>query len=290
MFDLPVRLSDVEHEDDGSVWEAIKTCESILEQSPEDEVALSALAASYERVGENVRARQLYLQLAEICEREELWQELFEITEHVLALNPVDQVARKLGDKARARLGGDSGDPEGAGARSAPQVRPKLAFDLNGELELAWLLLQNELVSQEQYENAIAGLTESRMNPNSEATLALLQELAEMERVNLKKIVGFLAAHTETPFVEIHQFEIGDELINLVPLADARRLGVLPFAEMSGDLMVALLNPVDENLRQRLQRYLRRQLHFFLTSPESFQEAMGKIDNHAAVAAAPTAV
>ena len=38
--------------------------------------------------------------------------------------------------------------------------------------------------------------------------------------------------------------------------------------------MVAVLNPVDEDLREQVQSYLNARVHFYLTSPEAFHSAI----------------
>ena len=261
--------------DDASVWEAIKTYESVLEKSPEDRNTLESLAQAYETAGDAAMAHDCSLRLAKIYREDESWVELRRLAEHLLQLNPSDEMAETLRDEALQKLVSEApGEVVDDSVEAPVPPKPKLMFDLSGELELAWFLLQNEMITQEQYEAAIAALTESRMNTASESTLSLLQELASMDRVYMDKILGFLSAQTNIPYVDVSQFEIRDEVCNLIPVQDSRRLGFLVFEQMGDEVQVAIMNPVDENLKTRIREYLIRRVHFFLTSPEDFQVAI----------------
>jgi hypothetical protein len=155
----------------------------------------------------------------------------------------------------------------------------RLAFDLRGELELAWFLLQSNLITQEQYESAIGGLTESRMNTSAEASLSLLQEIRSMDRIDMEKIIDHLSAETGTPYVEISRCHISEDVAQLVPLDQCRRLGILPFGRVGKEIMVVVLNPVDKDMRRRLAAWLDAKVHFFMTSPDEFQGALDAVQN-----------
>lgn len=277
MFKPPVMLTEIGTDDEGSAWEAIKTCESILDQHPDDDSALETLAACYERTGDSARARTVLLRLAELLVTRQRWQEADQAVDRMLILNPTDDQAMELKHQVATKLD-NTGDQADSGKRQDNRAGTSLDFDLNAELELAWVLLQHQMITQEQYEKAIDGLTESRMNPTSEATLALLHELASMERVDLDRILDFLAVHTNMPYLEVGKFEPDPELASTISLSQARRLGILPFAGVGPELMVALLNPVDTGLQQRIRKYLKRKLHFYFSSPGSFQEAVKKLE------------
>jgi hypothetical protein len=98
-----------------------------------------------------------------------------------------------------------------------------------------------------------------------------------MERVYMDKILGFLSAETSTPCVDVSRFEIDPDVAELIPLQDSKRLGVMAFESLGNEVMVAIMNPVDENLRKTVSAYLGRRTHFYLTSPEEFQNAIDEL-------------
>jgi hypothetical protein len=268
--------SDANMEDQGAVLQAIQTFEGILEVFPEDVSALESLTVAYEQAGDAAKARECAMRLAELSEQQADWHKVHEVASHILEQSPEDKDAAALQKKAEEILaeGGESLQVADVAAASADV---SLAMDLSGELELAWFLLQNEMINQDQYEAAISGLTEARMNPTSGASLSLLQELASMDRVYMDKIIGFLSAQTTTPYIDVSRFEIEDDVAALIPMPDAKRLGILPFDRIRKEVMVVTLNPVDESLRQTVSAYLDTRVHFFITKPHEFQAAVDRL-------------
>ncbi len=276
--------------DDVSVWEAIQAFETILQVFPEDVSALESLAVAYEQAGDAVHAREKNIQLANILARQADWARVEKIVAHLVEQNPDDAEAKELLQRARAELGPEAGRETGAepGATEAPGAaapsrkpeyrRKELAFDLRGELELAWNLLQHDLITQECYEKAIEALTERRMKPAANTSLALLQELASMDRVNTDKIMDFLVNETNMPLVNLTRFDIDPEIAAGIPLGQCIRAGVLPFERIGPEIMVAIQNPVDDELKQAVREYLGGRVHFYLTPPEDFAAAVSKIE------------
>jgi len=260
-------------DDEGSVWEAIKTYEEILEKSPDDESALSSLSAAYETAGDAALAHEYSLRLAKLYRQSENWGELRVLAEHLLSLNPSDEVAETLRDEALQHITGDSG-------ASAVESSVEVAGTPNSATAKK-PMLQNAMITQYQYEAAIAALTESRMNAASESTLALLQELASMERVYMDKIIGFLSAQTNTPYVDVSRFEVPEDVSLLMDYKESRRLGILVFEQMGEELQVATMNPVDDGLKQRIEKHLGKKIHFYLTAPDNFQSAIEALASRA---------
>ncbi len=274
--------SGLTESDEVSVWEAIQTFETILEVFPEDVSALESLAVAYEQAGDAAKGREKYLTLARIWASQGEWRRVREITRHLLELQPEDAEATALQEEADSILGKEVEEetapaPE-SHAAPARGVTGKLEVDLRGELELAWFLLQNSIINQDQYEKAIESLTENRMNPGSNASLSLLQELQVLEWIDMETIVDFLASETAIPFIDLRSFELDPEIAAVLPLDQCRRAGVLPFERMESEYMVALMNPVDPELRKKVTDCLGTQVHFYLTSPESFQHAISALE------------
>lgn len=271
MFATPQNMEEFAR-DDAAAWEAVRACESILEKHPHDPSALSGLAASYEKIGNASQAWEIYMRLAEVFEEEQNWSQLYSLAQHLLTLNPDDPEAERLlevsENPADALLGTENEEVEPSPSEA------QLEFNLNAEIDLAWLLLQNEMISSEQYEAAISGITESRMNTASESTLSLMHELESMDKVDINAIIGFLSAHTATPFVELERFEIPEEAFALVPFEHARRLGIIPFAQMSSQWQVAVLNPLQTGFQQTLEEFTGDKVHLFITSPASMQRVI----------------
>ena len=265
--------------DDVSIHEAIQTFETILEVFPEDVNALESLIVSYEKLNDSTRMRQHAQTLIQLLMREEDWARVLDFANRLLKTDPTDPDAQAYQEEAQKHLLTQAAAGEATSPLSPHKTvttKAPLTFDLRGELDLAWNLLQSNIITQEQYESVIERLTESSRNAQGDAPLSILQELREMERVDLDKIIAFLAADAGVPFIELSRIECPEETLALLPLAQAKRLGIMPFDQVENELLVAVLNPVDLELRKRVTKFFGTKVHFFFTSPDEFLQGIAK--------------
>lgn len=273
-----------------TAMEAIHTLETLLEVFPEDISSLESLTAAYEEMGDTAKFMEKGKRLARLLSKGDDTKPVIKLVARMLRTVPNDPEVLALQEEALAKdiLAGmnapvNDQPPASGDAGAAAHTVGDLTFDLHAELDLAWLLLQKQVITQEQYEASIERLTTSSAAQRGDSPLALLQELREMDRVNLDKIIAFLASETGMPFLELGRCECDEETVSLLPLAQAKRLGILPFDRLGSDLMVALLNPVSREWRQRIQMFLGvDKVHFYFTSPDEFLAALTKVQERRA--------
>ena len=273
-----------------TAMEAIHTLETLLEVFPEDISSLESLTAAYEEMGDKAKFMEKGKRLARLLSKGDDTKPVIKLVDRLLHITPNDPEVLALQEEALAKdiLAGMNAPVSdllhaGGDAGAAGHTVGELTFDLHAELDLAWLLLQKQMITQEQYEASIERLTTSSAAQRGDSPLALLQELREMDRVNLDKIIAFLASETGMPYLELGRCECDEETVSLLPLPQAKRLGVLPFDRLSTDLMVALLNPVSREWRQRVQMFLGvDKVHFYFTSPDEFLAAITKVQDRRA--------
>ncbi len=273
-----------------TAMEAIHTLETLLEVFPEDISSLESLTAAYEEMGDKAKFMEKGKRLARLLSKGDDTKPVIKLVDRLLHITPNDPEVLALQEEALAKdiLAGMNAPVSdvphaGSDAGAAGHTVGELTFDLHAELDLAWLLLQKQMITQEQYEASIERLTTSSAAQRGDSPLSLLQELREMDRVNLDKIIAFLASETGMPFLELGRCECDEETVSLLPLPQAKRLGVLPFDRLSTDLMVALLNPVSREWRQRVQMFLGvDKVHFYFTSPDEFLAAIVKVQERRA--------
>ncbi len=292
---------------EASVREAIQTFESMLEVFPEDLNALESLVAAYHQTGDREKLARHGRSLLQLLATGGDWQRIGEIAASILEIFPDDPFFRGMLEKARDQLGVEAFGPvdnKDAAAKEAEAQTTdaaakkdksgkkdrdsfvtraipaqELGFDLRGELDLAYHLLTREIINQNHYETAIDRLTESSLNSRNESPLCFLQELREMERLDIDRIIDFLAADSGVPFIELSRCECQEAAYRLMPVMLAKRLGILPFDHLGEDLMVAILNPASKDLRDRIVRHFGGKVHFFFTAPDEFAAAITKIQD-----------
>ncbi|MCF7854973.1 MAG: hypothetical protein K9N51_09260 [Candidatus Pacebacteria bacterium] len=262
-----------------NVEDTIKSFESILEMFPEDVSALESLVVAYQEAGDLHNAHDKALTLADLMAQQGNWRRVVQLTSEVLGEAPENVRAQALHENADHIL--SQKDEETVATEAAtPAAEPEpsdLAFDLNGELDLAWFLLEHDAITQEQYDSAISSLSNHGTGEQTSVSVSLLQELASMERVRIDKIIGMLSSEWNIPYLDITKFEIPQEVAQLLPLDVARKIGVLPFAMFGKELMVAVLNPMNKGLHKHVEAHLNRKIHIYLSSPEELQSAIDQL-------------
>ncbi len=260
-------------QDVAAVQETIATFESMLEVFPEDISALESLLVAYQQVGDDEKLCEKAHKLIQLFGTSGDWNRIFDLADMILERQPDDAAALAALEEAKTRTGRVR---EERSRFATDEAAAELTFDLHGELDLAWFLLQHNVITQDQYESAVDRLTESSTSIKSGTPLAFLEELGEIDRVDMIRVVSFLAAEAGMPFVELSRCECQDEAACLIPLTLSRRLGILPFDRLGGEIMVAVLNPLGKALQQRIGKFLKANVHFFFTSPEEYHAACNR--------------
>ena len=263
---------------EASVWETIQTFEAILDLFPDDIGALEGLGAAYLETNSPDKAADMFLRLARLLSDAGEQKRVYEVTHQILALFPENQEALTLHLKAANAIGAEplqkaSNAVTAREPEEAPPLETPLHYNLEDEMELADFLVRNELITTEQRDTAITNLQRGEQAPTGEVTLSLLVELQAMENVYLDKILDFLCRKTNTPFIDVSRFEINEQLADIVPRTIGHQIGMLPFACLGDEFMIAVLNPLARGTHEALQAHLNSRAHFYLTSPDAFESA-----------------
>jgi tetratricopeptide (TPR) repeat protein len=263
-----------QQQDAAAVRETIATFESMLEVFPEDISALESLLVAYLQIGDDDKLCEKARKLIQLFSTSGDWNRIFDLADMILERMPDDAEALAALEEAKTRTGRVR--EERSRFVHDEAAAAELTFDLHGELDLAWFLLQHNVITQDQYESAVDRLTESSTSIKTGTPLAFLEELGEIDRVDMIRVVSFLAAEAGMPFIELSRCECQEETVGRIPLALSRRLGILPFDRLGEEIMVAVLNPVGKGLQQRISHFLKSNVHFFFTSPEEYHAACNR--------------
>ena len=79
------------------------------------------------------------------------------------------------------------------------------------------------------------------------------------------------------PMIPIELFEVQRAAAAVLAPAYVHVRGVLPFALLGGDVLVAVLNPLNLALQEETVARAARPCHFFMAHPRTWQQAAAKI-------------
>jgi tetratricopeptide (TPR) repeat protein len=261
-------------------WEAISTFEKILQAFPNDYVALDALVHAYETVGDHTRALEYLLRLANLLIEQADVDSSVMLIEKIRQYEDIDPqvkaviariVALQTSEAEKQPLKVPELKPTSRGQEALKRTSP-----VADELSFAWHLLQTGLLTQEDYVAVAHDLTEVSAK-EAALTVSVLHVLHDRGYRNLSAVMAFVAKDSNIPLLAISSFDLQAETAALLPLDFVIRRGALAFETIGPDVLVAVMNPYNQVLREDVKEILGRQCHFYLTSPADFDAAVNRI-------------
>ena len=260
---------------DANVRDAIMAFEQILEAIPDDRVALEMLAEAHEQAGNKDKAVEYLARLGHA----------------VVAEGDVDAAAvlvgklRELGaghsaaDRAIAQLDRLlSFQKTSSSDRKAADTGRRKNVDIANELSMAWNILQAGGITQEEYSAIVHDLSENS-SKNVAVPVSVMHVLHDRNFKTIENIVGFLVKDKEAglPLITLTGFDIQSSSYSLLPIEFMRHRGAIVFEQMGRDLLVAVLNPYDFDLREEVKTTTGRPCHFYLVTASDYDTALENI-------------
>lgn len=288
---------------EGEVWSAISAFEQILEAMPDDRSSLEALSHAYEQIGDHVKAKEYLIRLGNVLLDEADLPAAAMLLERLGQYGPDDADVQELTGRIQQAVpdapvtesesvAGETADetaetPVVVEAEATPKVALSVrsAFNMADELSFAWNLMEAGEINQEEYASVVQDLTELSAGEIA-STVSVLHVLEHRSFPGLEKIVGFVAKDCETPIIAISSFDLQADTVTLLPLDFIVQRGVLAFETVGNSVLVVVMNPYDTQLQKDVEAALGKKCHFFVTIPQEFDQAVEKVKDIMADAAA----
>jgi hypothetical protein len=147
---------------------------------------------------------------------------------------------------------------------------------IESEMALAWDLFQDEQLSQEEYSNVLHDLAEMSSREMS-VPVTVFHILHDRNFSRFERLLTHLCQKSGVPIISLSQFDEREELRDVLPLDFISRHGAMPFAAVGGDLLVAVLNPLDKELLRRAGELAGRNCHAYLVTPQEYDQRLAQI-------------
>ncbi len=264
-----------EGQTENEVWGAIAAFEQILEVAPDDTGALDALSQAYDLIGDGERGRHYLLRLSRLYIAQKNAAAAAELIPRLERYGAADEEAASLIRDIRhlVPIGPPTAEPE----KEAAIPQRCEGFTLDAELALAWRLQTAGLLTPEDYSQVVSDLSDMAARQEL-LTISLLHVLHDRGFRNLDNVMAFMARESGTPMIRVTSFETIENCQTLLPLEFMVRQGVVPFATIAQEALIAVLNPFDEGLRERVARKTGRTCHFYLTWPADFDAWIARLN------------
>ena len=252
---------------------AVQAFEQILEVIPDEPLALESLFEAYWRLGNEARSLENLDRLIHVIRSDANREAATHLLTKLKALGSssagLAQRVSQLEEVGATRKKKEVSAPAATGSRAAVDLQP--------ELNLAWKLFQANELTQEDYANVVQDLTEMSAK-KAGMPVTVLHVLSDRAFKRLERILTYMARSMETPLLALSSFELQREECLLLPVDFSRRRAAVVFGALGHDLLVAVLNPLDLELRRDVQALTRRACHFYLVSPADYDRVLHAID------------
>ncbi len=274
-------MEDSKETIDQNLADSIAMLEQILEVMPNDSDALKALYSAYNKVGESAKAVEYLNRIIDVYVNNDE-KSLLPFIRDQLALHETEYPSEVAAQKARLRMvadsepvSGNAAEPERRSTQDFSSSRKK-EVDISEELALAWRLYEENQLSQEEYSSVLHDLTEVS-SKELDVPVSVLHVLNDRGFTQMNRIMNYLSSRSGVPGIILSCYEISEEVAQALPLEFAAHDGALPFAFLGTDLLVAVLNPFNNALVEKMESASGHRCHTYLVEPEDYDLALARL-------------
>ena len=268
-----------EEEELQQLRETIAELEKFHQAMPEDRQTLEILAVAYGKVGDAAGQVRALGDLAGVLVRQKDWEHARIIAENLRSFKD-DPSAQAAADEAEAALAasGHGSAPAAAGGALRPGtagLEGQEAIDVwsstatAAEADIVWNWKDHKILPDE----VCMELLQILMDNPSHRGAWLVSALGVLEDRHAELSDIAFDAHRKrcklTP-VPVEIMDVQRAVIETLPENYIKIKGVIPFGKIAGELLVAIMNGVDKDLRKEIEALAGMPCHFYLMHPRSW--------------------
>ena len=256
--------------------DGIVMLEQILEVMPQDSVALRALYSAYCQIGQRDRAFEYLGKLSDVVYDRGETESVPFLLKHLRSF--ADEHSREVAARIAwlESLGTNGEEAPGPMVVSREGKVAKGEADISEELALAWKLYEENQFSQEEYSSIVHDITEVSTK-DIDVPASVLHVLNDRGFNQMNRIMNYMSSRSGVPCLSLLNFEIAEQIGDVLPLSVAERDGALPFGFFGNDLLVGVLNPFNNALTDKVETISGHHCQTYLVHPNEYDTALGKL-------------
>ena len=278
---------------DQKLVEAIAFFEQMLQTMPEDRTSLEFLSVAYEQTGQFEKHRDCLVRLSDCLVREKDFEHAQSIAQRLSAFSDyeparaaVERVAESVQNQILKETVASSSVTGGLEKPMRPAVGVYQDAGLevhalsrtasSAEMELVWYWKDHNFLPKELCMDILHVLTESQItdHPMLVSALALLDE---QHPEYTEQVMEKMQRDSGVPPIPLELFEVQPKAVEALSPVFIHVRGVLPFALLGNEVLVAVLNPLNKALQEEIVARSGKACHFFFAHPRMWQEVARKL-------------
>ncbi len=149
------------------------------------------------------------------------------------------------------------------------------AVSLDSEMTLAWDLLQDEQLTQDEYSEVVGDLTKM-VSSRLGVPITLLHVLNDRNFSRFERLMTHLSEKANVPIISLESFDEHENARDALSLDFSCSRGALPFSRVGEDLLLAVLNPFDQEVLAEAEKESGMVCHPYLVSPYEYDKRLGE--------------
>ena len=262
---------------DARLAEGVSYFEQMLEIMPEDRTTLEFLVVAYEQLGEPEKGQKALRDLAQLLIKERDIAALTGLIPRMEASEDPRVKAVLLKVKALTAPEPDLTPEAPKPQTEAERIGADVGRAIAAESALVAHLREEGVLAPELAESVVAQLEAIP----ADGRVFLVSALQILEKENGKaceRAMAHLADRFGTPPIPLGSFDLQRNLAAEYPPELMQIRGAVPFARLGAVTLVAVLNPMDEELRSAFAAH--GSCRFYLAEPSQVEERLGRLRNH----------
>ena len=259
---------------DARLAEGVAYFEQMLEIMPEDRTTLEFLVVAYDQLGQHEKGQKSLVELTKLLIKE---KDIPALQGLLPRLESSDYEPAKALCLKVTTLVGPMPDltPEAPRQLTDEELRSRATLEaVRSELALLEQLHEAGVVSAELRER----IRENVQSSPIDGRVFLISALHILEKENptvCEKAIEYLADKYAVTPIPLAAFEPGKDLFVALPPLLAQLRGVVPFAKLGNLMLIVVLNPADDKLREKLESI--GPCRFYIADPASVEAAIEKV-------------
>lgn len=264
-------------DEEAQLKQTVEMFEVIVQSQPNDCQSLEILKEAYTKLGReqdvvdiSKRIAESYMQSGQlssaILEYETVLQRRPHDTDVMSALQQIEDRANNVAAQQNAGV-----EPAAlAPTPSGDTMRFKKPRAVTGEVDdgrktMRKIFVEDRIISAGDFD--LCWRTPDLTQPPTEVLEPFIHTLAEKSLLPVEKSLKLLADKSHTAFLPLEKYEVDTDLTRGFPAEICRRWCVLPFDRMSKSILVATVNPFNQQAAKELSESTTYHLLWYLATP-----------------------
>ena len=254
--------------------QTVEMLQQILEVMPSDISTLKTLYNTHLQMGALEPALEVLARIEKAARSVRDDVALSFVLEQYASVEHTSPELKKRTDHLRSMQDESAVDEEAALETSAKEDVFE-TVSLDSEMTLAWDMLQDEQLTEEEYSEVLgdlAKMTSSRPG----VPVTFLHVLVDRRFSRFERLITHLSEKANVPIVLLESFEEHDRARGALPIEFSCSRGALPFSMVDDELLLAVLNPFDKELLAEAEKESGAVCHPYLVSPYDYDKRLGE--------------